>query len=127
MPRIERPFWVAEQLELAVFEGLRDRLATRRIKRISRRPGVSVSVPAVTARRPVTAVLSDSKVPENERFCGDCGQPVGRSRDGRPGLTSGFCRGCGKRFFFGPSFWEVVDLPGVRHAHYAPQSGMSNR
>ena len=26
VPRIERPFWVAEQLEVAIFEGLRDRL-----------------------------------------------------------------------------------------------------
>jgi hypothetical protein len=26
VPRIERPFWVAEQLEVAIFEGLSDRL-----------------------------------------------------------------------------------------------------
>ena len=34
VPRLERPFWVAEQLEVAVFEGLRDRvvwLATGRV------------------------------------------------------------------------------------------------
>lgn len=34
VPRLERPFWVAEQLEVAIFEGLRDRLlwlATGRI------------------------------------------------------------------------------------------------
>lgn len=30
VPRIERPFWVAEQLEIAVFEGLRGRFATGR-------------------------------------------------------------------------------------------------
>jgi hypothetical protein len=28
-PRIKRPFWVAEQLETALFEGLRDRLVAR--------------------------------------------------------------------------------------------------
>jgi hypothetical protein len=30
VPRFERPFWVAEQLEIALFEGLRDRLLGRR-------------------------------------------------------------------------------------------------
>ena len=30
VPRMERPFWVAEQLEIALFEGLRDRFAARR-------------------------------------------------------------------------------------------------
>jgi hypothetical protein len=29
VPRIERPFWVIEQLEVALFEGLRSRLARR--------------------------------------------------------------------------------------------------
>ena len=33
MPRFERPFWVAEQLEVALFEGLHGRLTNRRIKR----------------------------------------------------------------------------------------------
>jgi hypothetical protein len=33
VPRLERPFWVAEQAEIAVFEGLRGRLMARRIKR----------------------------------------------------------------------------------------------
>lgn len=34
VPRVERPFWVAQQLEVAIFEGLRDRIvwaATGRI------------------------------------------------------------------------------------------------
>jgi len=30
VPRIERPFWVFEQLELAIFEGLRNRFARSR-------------------------------------------------------------------------------------------------
>src|SRR5690348_6208017 len=34
VPRIERPFWVAEQLEVALFEGLRDRLTAWRAKRV---------------------------------------------------------------------------------------------
>ncbi len=34
VPRIERPFWVAEQLEVALFEGLGGRLAAWRAKRM---------------------------------------------------------------------------------------------
>jgi serine/threonine-protein kinase PknG len=47
-------------------------------------------------------VLADPQVPENKRFCSACDQPVGRSRDGRPGLVDGFCRNCGTRFSFSP-------------------------
>ena len=61
-----------------------------------------VEVPPVPAHDPSTAVLADPQVPENRRFCGNCGQPVGRSRDGRPGLAAGFCRNCGTRFSFTP-------------------------
>jgi serine/threonine-protein kinase PknG len=61
-----------------------------------------VEVPPVPARDPATAVLSDPKVPENRRFCGNCGQLVGQSRDGHPGLPDGFCRNCGTRFSFTP-------------------------
>ncbi|HEX6519664.1 MAG TPA: tetratricopeptide repeat protein [Streptosporangiaceae bacterium] len=61
-----------------------------------------VEIPPVPYRDPATAVLANPQVPENRRFCGDCGQPVGRSRDGRPGLTAGFCRNCGHRFSFTP-------------------------
>jgi serine/threonine-protein kinase PknG len=48
-------------------------------------------------------VLGDSAVvPENRRFCGRCGEPVGRGRDGAPGRTAGFCRKCGAAFSFEP-------------------------
>ena len=61
-----------------------------------------LEIPRVPYRDPASAVLSDPQVPENKRFCGHCDQPVGRSRDGRPGLTEGFCRNCGSRFSFSP-------------------------
>jgi serine/threonine-protein kinase PknG len=61
-----------------------------------------VEVPPVPARDPAAAILPDPKVPENRRFCGNCGQLVGQSRDGRPGLADGFCRHCGTRFSFTP-------------------------
>ena len=39
-------------------------------------------------------------VPEGERFCGNCGQPVGRGHDGRPGRVKGFCPECSDPFDF---------------------------
>jgi serine/threonine-protein kinase PknG len=42
-----------------------------------------------------TCGLVDPQVAESKRSCSNCDQPVGRGRDGRPGLTDGFCRNCG--------------------------------
>jgi serine/threonine-protein kinase PknG len=61
-----------------------------------------VEVPPVPARDPTTAILADPQVPESKRFCGNCGERVGQSVNGRPGLTEGFCRQCGTRFSFSP-------------------------
>ncbi|MBV9205561.1 MAG: protein kinase [Actinobacteria bacterium] len=61
-----------------------------------------VEIPPVPYRDPASAVLADPQVPENRRFCANCDQPVGRGRDGKPGLTEGFCRNCGTRFSFRP-------------------------
>ncbi|SEF73877.1 serine/threonine-protein kinase PknG [Nonomuraea solani] len=61
-------------------------------------------LPSVPYRDPATAVMADPEVPEEKRYCANpaCGQPVGRSRDGRPGLTDGFCRHCRTQFSFTP-------------------------
>jgi serine/threonine-protein kinase PknG len=59
-------------------------------------------VPPVPALDPAAAVLADPRVPESRRFCGNCGQLVGQSRDGRPGLTEGFCPNCRTRYSFSP-------------------------
>ncbi|WP_323097645.1 serine/threonine-protein kinase [Intrasporangium sp. YIM S08009] len=48
------------------------------------------------------ALLTDPTVPENKRFCPKCGEPVGRSRDGKPGRTTGFCAKCRQPFSFDP-------------------------
>jgi len=61
-----------------------------------------IEIPPVPARDPATAVLANPQVPENKRFCGVCERPVGRSRDGRPGLADGFCPNCGNKFSFSP-------------------------
>ncbi|GII82569.1 putative serine/threonine-protein kinase [Sphaerisporangium siamense] len=63
-----------------------------------------VEVPPVPYRDPSAVVLADPVVPEDRRFCGnpDCGKPVGRQRDGRPGRPEGYCPHCGQRFSFTP-------------------------
>ena len=61
-----------------------------------------IEIPPVPARDPATAVLANPQVPESKRFCGSCEQPVGRGRDGRPGLAQGFCPRCGTPFSFTP-------------------------
>jgi serine/threonine-protein kinase PknG len=50
-----------------------------------------VSVPPIPLRDPTTAVLADPQVPEAQRFCAKCGDPVGRTRKGKPGRVDGFC------------------------------------
>ncbi len=50
-----------------------------------------IVLPPVPLRDPTTAVMADPQVPESHRFCGTCGEPVGRGRGGRPGLVEGFC------------------------------------
>jgi serine/threonine-protein kinase PknG len=39
-------------------------------------------------------------VPEEARFCGNCGRPVGRSHGSARGRATGFCRHCGRQFDF---------------------------
>ena len=68
-----------------------------------------VEIPPVPYRDPASAILADPQVPESRRFCASCEQPVGRGRDGRAGLTEGFCRNCGTRFSFSPKL-EPGDL-----------------
>jgi serine/threonine-protein kinase PknG len=68
-----------------------------------------VEIPPVSYRDSATAVLADPQVPEAKRYCSSCDQPVGRGRDGRPGLAEGFCRNCGTRFSFSPKL-EAGDL-----------------
>ena len=48
------------------------------------------------------ALLTNPSVPENKRFCPQCGEPVGRGRDGNPGRTTGFCANCRHPFSFDP-------------------------
>ena len=60
------------------------------------------TIPSVPALDPSHAILVNPMVPEDRRFCPKCGAPVGRSRDGRPGRTEGFCAQCRTPFSFTP-------------------------
>ena len=70
-----------------------------------------VEVPPVPLRDPTTAVMSDPQVPESQRFCATCGEPVGRSRKGKPGRAEGFCAKDRTPFSFVPrlSPGDLVD------------------
>lgn len=61
-----------------------------------------VEVPPVPRVDPATALLTDPQVAEDKRYCSRCGNPVGRSRDGRPGRVEGFCPRDGSRYSFVP-------------------------
>jgi len=54
--------------------------------------------------------MTEPTVAEQRRYCGRCAGPVGRSRNGSPGRTEGFCRHCGAPFSFTPKLraGEVV-------------------
>jgi serine/threonine-protein kinase PknG len=64
------------------------------------------SVPPVAAVDPAGAVLEDPRVPEPHRSCPSCGSPVGRSHNGHPGRTEGFCPRCGVPYSFTPKLHE---------------------
>ena len=54
--------------------------------------------------------MPDPNVAEARRYCARCGSPVGRSRDGAPGRTEGYCSHCRAPFSFSPKLraGEVV-------------------
>jgi hypothetical protein len=54
VPRFERPFWVAEQLEVALFEGLRGRFIARRAK------GQPTSPTSASKRKPTSQLNASS-------------------------------------------------------------------
>jgi len=60
------------------------------------------TVPPIPEVDAAKAVLHDPQLPEDRRFCPSCGNPVGRSRGGRPGRTEGFCPHCQNPFSFSP-------------------------
>lgn len=60
------------------------------------------TVPPIPEIDAAAAVLVDPQVPEDRRYCPSCGHAVGRSREGRPGRTEGYCPQCRNPFSFSP-------------------------
>ena len=61
-----------------------------------------IEIPPIPEHDPIGAVLTDPHVPESKRFCAVDSEPVGRSRNGAPGRTEGFCPKCGHAYSFKP-------------------------
>lgn len=72
------------------------------------------SVPPAPLVDPSKAIRPDPQVPEDKRTCSRCGTAIGRSRDGRPGRTEGFCPQCGQEFSFTPKL-QPGDLVGGQY------------
>lgn len=81
---------------------------TRRESSMSRRVRTArlglglTTVPPAQPVDPSTALMENPVVPEDKRNCPSCGEEVGRSRDGVPGRTEGFCPHCRNPFSFDP-------------------------
>ncbi len=94
--------------------------ATRRVGSASRRlraARLGAGLTTVAPAPPVdaaTAVLDDPEVAEAKRFCPSCGAAVGRSVDGRPGRTEGFCPQCRSPYSFAPKL-APGDLVGGQY------------
>ena len=59
-------------------------------------------VPSIAMVDPRQALMDPPTVREDKRFCAVCNSAVGRSRDGRPGRSKGFCPKCRTPFDFDP-------------------------
>ncbi|MCU1344367.1 MAG: serine/threonine protein kinase, partial [Acidimicrobiia bacterium] len=81
--------------------------ATRRLSGASTRTHARLgagltTIPTMPVADPALTVLAHPEVAEAKRVCPKCGNPVGRSRNGQPGRTEGFCPKCRTEFSFAP-------------------------
>ena len=72
------------------------------------------TIPTVPAVDASAAIMENPTVAEEKRTCPSCGSPVGRSRDGQPGRTEGFCAKCRNPFSFTPKL-APGDLVGGQY------------
>ncbi|MCD4536476.1 serine/threonine-protein kinase PknG [Nocardioides sp. cx-169] len=91
----------------------RTRAGSQRMRAARLGAGLTVVPPAppVDASK---AIHPDPSVPEDKRVCSKCGTEIGRSRDGRPGRSEGFCPQCGQEFSFSPKL-QNGDLVGGQY------------
>ncbi len=92
---------------------VRQRSGSQRLRAARIGAGLT-SVPPAPPIDPSKALRPDPQVPEDKRTCSRCGTAIGRSRDGRPGRTEGFCPQCGQEFSFTPKL-QPGDLVGGQY------------
>nr|NLI49892.1 protein kinase [Propionibacterium sp.] len=68
------------------------------------------TVPPAPLADPEKQLMKNPVVPEEKRFCPNCGEPIGRSIENQPGRLKGFCPSCQAAYNFEPSIraGEVV-------------------
>jgi serine/threonine-protein kinase PknG len=81
-------------------------VATPRSRARSRIGAALVDVPPMPAVDPASAVMPVPVVPEEKRFCSDCGSEIGRTRAGKVGRVTGFCSKCRLPFSFVPALQQ---------------------
>ncbi len=79
---------------------------------VSRLGAGLTEVPPVPILDPRQALMDPPVVAEDKRFCSVCQAPVGRSREGSPGRTKGFCPKCRTPFDFDPKLQPGTMLGG---------------
>uniref|UniRef100_UPI001D0C2448 serine/threonine-protein kinase n=1 Tax=Nocardioides lijunqiniae TaxID=2760832 RepID=UPI001D0C2448 len=116
----------------------RTRAGSQRMRAARLGAGLTVVPPAppVDASK---AINPNPSVPEDKRVCSKCGTEIGRSRDGKPGRSEGFCPQCGQEFSFSPKLgpgdvvggqYEVVGAiahGGLGWIYLAKDRNVSNR
>jgi serine/threonine-protein kinase PknG len=60
------------------------------------------TIPPEPTVDPKSAILAHPEVPEDRRFCPNCGAEVGRSTKDSPGRLEGYCPACRKPYSFTP-------------------------
>lgn len=80
--------------------------------RVDRLGAGITTVPPAPVADPSDSVWSTPLVPEDRRFCGACGKPVGRTRGDSPGRQDGYCPACGANFDFRPRLQRGDVLAG---------------
>jgi serine/threonine-protein kinase PknG len=69
-------------------------------------------VPSIPVTDPRQALMDPPEIAEDKRFCSVCQSPVGRSREGSPGRSKGFCPKCRTPFDFDPKLAGGMMLGG---------------
>ncbi|KQW53634.1 serine/threonine protein kinase [Nocardioides sp. Root1257] len=91
----------------------RTRTGSQRVRAARLGAGLTTVPPAPTVDAS-KAINPHPEVPEDKRTCSKCGNAIGRSIDGRPGRTEGFCPQCGQEFSFTPKL-QAGDLVGGQY------------